>query len=101
MKYKVKYLDTVRHDREAIKKYMSQYSSTAAKRLFERVKAKVERVKENPHMYEVYWRRPQFRRIVVGDYVVFYRIVESENVVEVHHILHGMMDIEQRLDAYE
>jgi plasmid stabilization system protein ParE len=77
--------------------YLNQYSMTAANRLFEKIKSNMEYVKENPYLYEIYERRPQFRRMVVGDYLVFYKINEEEKTVEIHHIFHGRMDIEQHL----
>ena len=97
MKYKVRYLVTARHDREAIRAYMNQYSSSAATRIFEKIKRNMEYVKENPYIYEVYERRPKFRRMVVEDYLVFYQINEIEMLVDVHRILHGMMDIQKLL----
>ena len=97
MKYRVKYLVTARHDREAIKAYLSQYSLSAARRLFDKIKRNMEFVKDNPYIYEVYKRRPQFRRMVVEEYLVFYKVNEDTRIVEVHRILHGMMDIEQNV----
>ena len=40
MKYKVKYLETIRHDRDAIKAYLDQYSTVAAKDCLVKSKAK-------------------------------------------------------------
>ena len=68
MKYKAKYLETAGQDREAIRKYLEQFSSTAAPRLFNKIKSKVELAKDNPYMYAAYERRPQFRRM--GNYSV-------------------------------
>ena len=95
MKFKAKYLATARQDRATIKSYLDQYSTNAAKRLFDKIRHRIELAKENPYMYEAYKRRPQFRRIVVDDYLVFYKIDEESKIIEVHHILHGMIDIEQ------
>jgi len=97
MKYRARYLVTAKQDRETIKLYLNQYSLTAANRLFDRIKSRVELAKENPYAYPAYGRRPQFRKIVVGDYLVFYKVNEDEKTIEVHHILHGMMDIVQYL----
>jgi addiction module RelE/StbE family toxin len=97
MMYRIKYLVTARHDRKTIKSYLNQYSLTAARRLFDKIKANMEYVKENPHMYETYERKPQFRRMVIEDYLLFYKVNENDKTVEVHHILHGMMNIEQNL----
>ena len=97
MKYSVKYLETVRRDRDAIKAYLGQHSTTAAKRLFDKIKDKMELAKTNPYMYVSYERRPQFRRIVVDGYLLFYKVVEESQTIEVHHIFHGMIDVEQYL----
>jgi len=98
MKYRVRYLITARHDREAIKSHLKEFSTTAALRLFEKIKRKMEYVKINPYIYEVYERRPQFRRMVVEDYLVFYHVNNVEKIIEVHRILHGMMDIQKQVD---
>jgi len=66
-------------------------------RLFNKIRNKVELAKENPYAYPAYDRRPHFRKIVAGDYLVFYKVNEEEKTIEVHHILHGMMDIIQHL----
>ena len=95
MKYKVQYLVTAKQDRESIKTYLNQFSLTAAKRLFDKIKRNMEYVKENPYMFKAYERRPQFRRMVIEDYVVFYKVDESTKTIEVHNILHGMMDLKQ------
>ena len=97
MKYKVRYLETVRHDREAIKIYLDRYSATAAKRLFDKIKSRMEFVKSNPYIHESYGKRPQFRRMVVDGYLVFYKVTEESKTIEVHRILHGMVDVEQHM----
>ena len=95
MKYRARYLITAKQDREAIKAYLDQFSSTASSRLFGKIKSKMELVKENPYMYKAYERRPQFRIMVVEDYLVFYKVNEADSVVEVHHMFRGTMDVEQ------
>ena len=97
MKYKAKYLSTARKDREEIKAYLNQFSSKAYARLVGKIRRNIEYAKTNPYMYEVYERRPKFRRMVVEDYLVFYKINESERLIEVHHILHGMIDIQSTI----
>ena len=97
MKYGVKYFSAIRRDREVIKTHLDQYSTSAAKRLFGKIKTKLEIVKDNPYIYREYERRPQFRVMVVDDYLVFYKVNESKKIIEVHRILNGMMDIEQHM----
>ena len=95
MKYKAKFLITARYDRETITAYLNQYSLTAAKRLFDKIKNNLKLVKENPYMYEAYERRPQFRKMVVEDYLIFYKVKEEEKIIEIHHIFNSTMNIEQ------
>jgi len=97
MKYRAKYLITAKQDREAIKEYLNQFSTKAAARVFAKIKRNVEYAKSNPYIYEVYERRPNFRRIVVEDYLVFYQVNEKERLIEIHHILHGMIDIQSAI----
>jgi len=94
MKYRAKYFITAKQDREAIKAYLNQYSTKAYTRLFAKIKRNIEYAKSNPYMYEIYERRPNFRRIVVEDYLVFYKVDESEKLLEVHHILHDKVDLQ-------
>ena len=97
MKYRAKYLVTAKEDREAIKAYLDQFSTKAAARVFAKIKRNIEYAKSNPYIYEVYERRPDFRRIVVEDYLVFYQVNEKERLIEIHHILHGMIDIQSAI----
>ena len=97
MKYRVRYLATAGDDREAIKTYLAQFSPSAAKRLFDKIKHNIDLIKLNPYMYEVYSRRPIFRRMVVYDYLVFYAVNEKHHIIEVHRILHGKLDIESEI----
>ena len=95
--YRVKYFETVRTDRAVIKAHLDQFSQPAAKRLFGKIRSRMELVKHNPYMYKAYNRRPQFRVMVVDDYLVFYKVDDEEKTIEVHRVLHGMMDIEQQI----
>ena len=97
MKYRAKYLITAKQDREIIKTYLNQFSTTAYTRLVAKIRRNIEYAKSNPYMYEVYERRLNFRRIVVEDYLVFYKGNENERLIEVHHILHGMIDIQSAI----
>jgi len=94
MKYRAKYFITAKQDREAIKAYLNQFSPKAYNRLVAKIKRNIEYAKSNPYMYEVYESRPNFRRIVVEDYLVFYKVNERERLLEVHHILHGKIDLQ-------
>jgi mRNA-degrading endonuclease RelE of RelBE toxin-antitoxin system len=67
MKYKVKFLEIAKADKENIK--------------------------EMPYMYPEYKYYPNYRRIVIGNYLIFYKINDEEKTVEIHRILPGMWDL--------
>jgi len=94
MKYKAKFLITAKQDRLIIKEHLNKYSTQAYTRLISKIKRNIEYAKSNPYMYEAYERRPKFRRMVVEDYLVFYQINEKDKLIEIHRILHGMIDIQ-------
>ena len=97
MKYRVKWLPAAIHNREEAKKYLDQYSPTAYKRIFGKIKANMELVKIHPYMFEAYERRAKYRRMVIEDYILFYKVYEAERKIEVVRILHGAVDIESQL----
>ncbi len=97
MKYRAIWLPTGRQDRETIRKYLDQFSDTAYRRIFGKIKDNIDLVQEHPYMYEVYERHTEFRRMVVEDYLLFYVVNEAKNRVEIHHVFHGAMDIDKQL----
>ena len=97
MRYRVRYLpDTIR-DREDIRAYLSQYYESTVKKFFSLLKEGIERLKEHPYSCPVYEDDPDYRRLVVGEYLVFYMIDEEKKFVEIHRIFHGSRDISRQL----
>ena len=51
-----------------------------------------------PYMYSKYKYNPLYRSAVIAyDYIVFYRVDEKSNIVEVYRVLHGKRSIEPLL----
>ena len=95
--YRIKYLPDTVTDRANIKEYLSQYYESTAKEFFILLKAKIEQLKEFPYSCPVYEDDLEYRRLVVGDYLVFYRVNDKEKIVEIHRIFHGSQDIRQQI----
>ena len=93
MKYSLKYLPDTVKDRENINAYLSEYYKGTAKRFFELLRKKTARLKDFPYSCPVYEDDPDYRRLVVGDYLVFYMVNETKKTVEIHRILHGSRNI--------
>ena len=93
MKYRAVYLPEAREDAEEIRHYLSQYYENTAKRFFILLKKRIEAIKANPFLAPLYIERPPYRRLVVGDYLVFYIVNEDNGLIEIHRVLHGSRDI--------
>jgi plasmid stabilization system protein ParE len=61
------------------------------------LKKKTNRLKTHPYSCPVYEDVPDYRKLVVGDYLVFYIVNEDAKIVEIHRIFHGSRDIRQHL----
>jgi len=101
MKYLLKYLDDTIADRASIQSYLSQFYPNTAKRFFTQFKKKTTRLKQFPYSCPIYNDDPDYRVLVVNDYLVFYMINEDMKTVEIHRILHGSRNISQLLNISE
>jgi len=50
-----------------------------------------------PNMHPICQYDNRYRQMVVNSYLVFYHVDEEKSQVEIHHIWHGMRNIEQLL----
>ena len=50
-------------------------------------------IKEYPYGFPLYPGSETYRKLVAGDYIVLYRVIEEKRIVEVHAIWHGKMNI--------
>ena len=98
MKLRIKYLPRAAENRAQIKVYLSQFYPGTAKRFFALLKKKTSMIKEFPYSCPVYEHNTNYRVLIIGDYLMFYVVKESDNVIEVHRILHGSRDLTNLLD---
>ena len=99
VQYKIKYLELALSDVCEIKTYLEQFYESTAARFMTELKERIFTLSEMPYMCERYFYRPDYRKLVVWDYLVFYKINEENKTIEVHRILHGSVDITKRLQA--
>ena len=92
MNCKIEYISTFYTDVKSIIDFLADYPNKAA-RIFSKADKSISYLNEMPEMYPIYLDIPLFRFIVVEDYLVFYRFIEERNLVEIHRILYGRMDI--------
>jgi plasmid stabilization system protein ParE len=80
-----------------IEEYLSQFYASTARSFFEQLKKKVLLLEDMPYMCPEYENDPYFRRMVVGDYLLFYSVEERRHLIIVHRIFHSKRDISQQI----
>jgi len=98
MSYRLRYLSKTVEDREVIRTYLSQFYTGTEKRFFALLRKKTALLKEFPLSCPIYEDNSKYRKLVVGDYLVFYAVDESKKLVEVHRIIHGLQNIRERIE---
>jgi plasmid stabilization system protein ParE len=97
MKYAVRILNSAKVDLLGIKKYLSQFYPGTTKRFINEFNERKKALEENPYMFQVHMPAPQYRRVIVGDYLVFYKVFDPVDNqigrVEIYRILRGSSDI--------
>ena len=94
MSYRVIYLDAALNDMAEIKDYLDKYSTEAWSKLVDKMERSVKSLEQFPNIGERY---KNYRRLVCGDYLVFYQVNEEDKTVLVVRFLHGSLDIRSRL----
>jgi plasmid stabilization system protein ParE len=90
-------MDSSLEDMASIKKYLSQfYESTWPKTSIE-IKGHIKHLEETPFAFPLYAGSKAYRKLVAGNYIVLYRIIEENHVVEIHAIWHGRMNIQKHI----
>ncbi|MCL2124909.1 MAG: type II toxin-antitoxin system RelE/ParE family toxin [Oscillospiraceae bacterium] len=98
MAYKIKKLKSF--DKSAFEADSSLYalSPKAADKYFEDYNRKTELIGENPLIFQVFEDDPYFRSApLVYGYRLFYHVDEQNNIVILHRIIHGAMDLATQL----
>ena len=93
MKYIIVFLPEAMEDSKDIRQYLSQYYESTVRNFFTLLKKRTDSLKSNPYIAQTYPERPSYRRMVVDDYLVFYKVDEDKKLIEIHRILHGSRDI--------
>ena len=95
MNYRVIYLPESRNDTREIRQYLTQYYRSTSKSFFTLLRKRINSLKSNPFIAQQYPEKPSYRRLVVEDYIVFYKVFEDRKLVEIHRILHGSREIDR------
>jgi plasmid stabilization system protein ParE len=54
-------------------------------------------LEDTPYMYPPYEEDSFFRRMVVGDYILFYSVDEVRNIIPIHRIFHHSRNVTRQM----
>ncbi len=96
MGYSIEYLPEAEADIDAILEHLSGYYRDTAGKFYRTLQHKIGLLADNPYMAAKWEDDPDFRRLVVGDYLVFYMVHDEVHTVEVHRVLRASWNIKPR-----
>lgn len=96
MAYNIEYLPEAYEDLDAIFEYLSRFYRSTASTFFRTLKHRISQLADNPHMAEAWEDEPDFRKLLVDDYLVFYMVYNERQTVEIHRILRASWNIKPR-----
>jgi addiction module RelE/StbE family toxin len=101
MSYRVTYSDDARLDVKEIVAYLAQFYANTARNFKAKLVERVNALKDMPLSCPVYVEAPFFRRMVLGDYLLFYDVDEKKNLVTIHRIFHHARDSRRLMTEYQ
>lgn len=96
-KYALKMLPKAREDLESIVKYIHTDLSNpkAAQDLLEKASKAFNRITEFPNSCPMCKTEKAYRKLLIDNYIVFYKTDDENNLVVIYRILYGMMDYDK------
>jgi len=98
--YRPKILDAGEQDIKDIEEHLAQYSPTAVRKFFKTMRERIRSLRMLPYSCPAYEEDPFFRRMVMGDYILFYSVDEKRELVIVHRIFHHSRNIDRHMREY-
>jgi plasmid stabilization system protein ParE len=86
--YEVKLLSLAERDLDEICRYLSRFYPGMPGRFLDALEKDFESLCFNPKMFPKYEYNREFRKMVTGNYHVFYKTDEENNLVCIYRILH-------------
>lgn len=83
---------------EEIVRYIAEHldNTKAAASFLDSVESAYDRLTDNPHLYQLCdnpaFERRDYRKVVIGNYVMIYRVEEERNSVYILHFFFGRQD---------
>ena len=97
MRYEIVYKAFAERDIWEIADYLSDYSMSAAEKFLREVKEKIENLADMPLIYQKIDPHREYRKMVVGNYVVIYVALEQTEKVLILRVVHGKRNYQEEL----
>ena len=97
MNYQIRILSTAYSDIAEIIPVLNQVSANWASRFVDELERRFELLETMPKLYVTYTDMPDFRKINIEGFLVFYTVDDTQQTVEIHRIINGKMDISKIL----
>jgi addiction module RelE/StbE family toxin len=97
LKYTVRFSPLAKEDKNEIKTYLSKFYQGTPRRFTNLLKKQIANLKENPYIYPEYPENAEYRRMSVGNYIVFYKVNEIEKQIIIYRILRASWDLPKYL----
>jgi len=91
--YEVKLLSLAENDLDEICQYLSQFYPGTPGRFLDALEKNFNNISFNPKMFPKYKYNSEFRRMVIGDFLAFYKTDEANKQVLIYRILHGKRNV--------
>ena len=101
MKWNVELRPKALRDYFSIMDYLSLFYPSTPKNFDQSFEREKRRLEENPYSWSVCPSCPDFRRAIVGKYMVLYKIDEQQRLVHIHRILRSSWNIPHHLTEEE
>jgi len=97
MPYKIAYKAYAERDIWEIADYLSDYSMSAAENFLCEIKSRIEALAEMPLIYPKIVPHQEYRKMVIGMYVVAYIVNEQANELIIMRVVHGRRNYQSEL----
>jgi addiction module RelE/StbE family toxin len=89
----VRYSPFSKEDKKDIKIYLSKFYPGTPRRFTALLKKQIANLKENPYIYPEYPKNTDYRNMLVGNYIVFYKVNDAEKQIDIYRILRASWDL--------
>jgi len=102
MDYRIDWRDQSLKNLKEIREYIERvsFSVEIADRILGDIFDHVEGLSTFPNRYPLAKEHPLLRKMVAGEYNVYYRVLESPPLVQIVLIKHGAVDIKRHLEQF-